>query len=113
MGAEPSTAAQVMITVIPIVGIVMGSVIVFFFLLWRHKQRMELIRQGKEPSDAFDVRSFSLLAGLIAGAVGFVLTIFIMFKEGASYSLLGGLIPLGVGLSLMAYYLLSQNERNR
>lgn len=113
MGAEPSTAAQVMITIIPIVGIVMGSVIIFFFLLWRHKQRMELIRQGKEPSEAFDVRSFSLLAGLIAGAVGFVLTIFILFKEGASYSLLGGLIPLGVGMSLVVYFMLNQNERKR
>jgi uncharacterized membrane protein (GlpM family) len=42
--------------------------------------------------------------------VGFVLTIFILFKDGASYSLLGGLIPLSVGLSLLAYYML-QHER--
>ncbi|MFW5684907.1 MAG: hypothetical protein ACOC1I_08645, partial [Spirochaetota bacterium] len=84
MGAEPTTAAQVMITVIPMVGIVMGSVIIFFFLLWRHRQRMELIRQGKKPDDTLDVRSFSLLAGLIAAAVGFVLTVFILFKDGAS-----------------------------
>ena len=113
MGAEPSAAAQIMITIIPIVGIVMGSIIIFFFLLWRHKQRMELIRQGKKPDDSIDLRSFTLLAGLIAGAVGFVLTVFILFKDGASYSLLGGLIPLSVGLSLAAYYLLSQNERGR
>lgn len=110
MEAAPSATAQVMITIIPIVGIVMGSVIIFFFLLWRHRQRMELIRQGKEPSESFDLRAFSLLAGLIAGAVGFVLTIFILFKDGASYSLLGGLIPLSVGLSLLAYYML-QHER--
>jgi hypothetical protein len=102
-----------MITVIPIVGIVMGSIIIFFFLLWRHKQRMELIRQGKEPLDTFDVRSFSLLAGLISGAVGFVLTIFILFKDGATYSLLGGLIPFAVGLSLLAFFVLRQNERSR
>ncbi|MFP4113879.1 MAG: DUF6249 domain-containing protein [Spirochaetota bacterium] len=113
MGAEPTTAAQVMITVIPMVGIVMGSVIIFFFLLWRHRQRMELIRQGKKPDDTLDVRSFSLLAGLIAAAVGFVLTVFILFKDGASYSLLGGLIPLSVGLSLLAFYVLRENERHR
>lgn len=113
MGTEPSTAAQVMITIIPITGIFIGGVIVFFFLLWRHKQRMELIRSGKEPRDTFDLRSFSLLAGLVAGAVGFVLTIFILFKDGASYSLLGGLIPLSVGMSLIAYFMLQQNERNR
>lgn len=102
-----------MITVIPMVGIVMGSVIIFFFLLWRHRQRMELIRQGKKPDDTLDVRSFSLLAGLIAAAVGFVLTVFILFKDGASYSLLGGLIPLSVGLSLLAFYVLRENERHR
>jgi len=109
----PSTAAQVMITIIPITGIVIGGVIIFFFLLWRHKQRMELIRSGKELNDEFDLRSFSLLAGLIAGAVGFVLTIFILFKDGAGYSLLGGLIPLSVGMSLIAYFMLQPNGRNR
>lgn len=113
MGTEPTTAAQIMITIIPITGIVIGGIIIFFFLLWRHRQRMELIRRGLEPGDTFDLRSFSLLAGLVAGAVGFVLTIFILFKDGASYSLLGGLIPLSVGMSLIAYFMLQQNERNR
>ena len=113
MGTEPSAAAQVMITIIPIAGIVIGGVIVFFFLLWRHNQRMELIRRGIEPKDTFDLQTFSLLAGLVACAVGFVLTIFIMFKDGASYSLMGGLIPLSVGMSLIAFYVLQQNGRTR
>ena len=43
MGSIPSAAAQVLIMVIPIVGIVMGSVVVFFYLLWRHKQNMMMI----------------------------------------------------------------------
>jgi hypothetical protein len=113
MAVGPSTVAQVMITIIPIVGIVVGGVIIFFFLLWRHKQRMELIRNGNLPTDDFDLRSFSLLAGLIAGSVGFVLTIFILLKDGASYSLLGGLIPLSVGASLVAYSISRQNEPRR
>ncbi len=113
MGGEPSPAAQVMITVIPIAGIVIGGIIIFFFLLWRHKQRMELIRNGMEPKDTFDLLSFSLLAGLVSGAVGFVLTIFILFKDGASYSLLGGLIPLSVGMSLLAYFMFYQNGRKQ
>ena len=112
MEVEASTAAQVMITIIPIVGIVVGGVIIFFFLLWRHRQRMEVIRQGKEPADTLDLKSFSLLAGLISAAVGFVLTVFILFKDGASYSLLGGLIPLSVGISLVAFFMLRQNERD-
>ena len=31
-------AVQIIIAVIPIVGIVMGSVLVFFYFLWRDKQ---------------------------------------------------------------------------
>lgn len=109
MSAEPSAAAQVMITIIPIVGIMMGSVIVFFFLLWRHRQRMEIIRQGRDPHDAFDVQSFSLLAGLVAGAVGLVVTLFILVKDGTSYGLLSGLIPLSVGISLVVYSFLRRD----
>ena len=37
-------AVQIIIAVIPIVGIVMGSVLVFFYFLWRHKQIMLQIR---------------------------------------------------------------------
>ena len=102
-----------MITVIPIVGIATGGVIIFFFLLWRHRQRMEIIRQGREPRDAFDVRSFSLLAGLVAGSVGLVLTLFILIKDGTTYSLLGGLIPLSVGISLVVYSSLRGDEGPR
>lgn len=110
---EPAAAAQVMITIIPIVGIVTGGAVIFFFLLWRHRQRMELIKQGKQPIDPIDLRTFSMLAGLVSGAVGFVLTIFIMVKDGATYSLLGGLIPLSVGVSLVVFSMLKSNEPDR
>lgn len=112
MGPVLSAAAQVMITVIPIVAIVLGAVIIFFFLLWRHKQHMRLIERGIQPAGV-DLKSFSLLAGLISGGVGFVLSVFFVVADGATYSLLGGLIPLAVGLSLLAYYVLRDHERPR
>ena len=34
--ASAVPAAQVIIAIIPIVGIVMGSVVIFFYLLWHH-----------------------------------------------------------------------------
>ena len=37
-------AVQIIIAVIPIVGIVMGSVLIFFYFLWRHRQIMLQIR---------------------------------------------------------------------
>ncbi len=109
----PSAAAQVLIMVIPIVGIVMGSVVVFFYLLWRHKQNMMMIEKGLRPPSTFNLLSFSLVAGLVTTCVGFVLSIFFVLTDGASYSLLGGLMPLAIGMSLLAYYLLRHNESGR
>lgn len=113
MGPVLTAAAQVMLTVIPIVAIVMGAIIIFFFLLWRHKQHLKLIERGIEPPSTVDLKSFSLLAGLISAGVGFVLSVFFVVKDGAAYSLLGGLIPFAVGLSLLAYYVLRDHERPR
>jgi len=36
-------AVQIIIAVIPIVGIVMGSVLIFFYFLWRHRPILFLI----------------------------------------------------------------------
>ena len=46
MESVPSKAAQVIISVIPIVGIVMGSAVIFFYLLWNHRQAMKIIETG-------------------------------------------------------------------
>jgi hypothetical protein len=101
-----SRAAQVLIAIIPIAGILMGSVIVFFWLLWGHRRRMLMIRQGIKSDINFDIQTFSLLAGLLNLGVGLVLTIFFLAKEGFSYSLLGGLVPLSIGISLTIFYFL-------
>lgn len=113
MDITPSGAAQVLLTIIPIVGIVMGSTVVFFFLLWRHKQHMKMIEKGMEPPNTFDLVAFSLVGGLVTAGIGFVLSVFFVLTDGATYSLLGGLIPLAVGLSLLVFYLLRNNESRR
>ena len=103
-------AAQVLIAIIPIVGIVMGSIVVFFGLLWRYRQNVKLIEKGVPLPNRFDLTSFTLLAGLVTAGVGFVLSIFLFLTSGGSFSLLGGLIPLAVGLSLLAYYMLRRHD---
>ena len=113
MESFPSAAAQVIISVIPIVGIVTGGVVIFFYLLWRHKQSIKMIESGMRPASSMDLKLFSLVAGLLTAGVGFVLSVFFVLTGGATLSLLGGLIPLAVGLSLLAYYLLRQNESRR
>jgi hypothetical protein len=101
---QTSTAAQVIISIIPIVGIVMGSVVVFFYLLWHYKQQALLIRAEQYVKPDFNLLSFSLLAGLLLSSVGITLTVFLALVQGADYGLLGGLIPLSMGIGLLIYY---------
>jgi hypothetical protein len=99
-----SVTAQILIAIIPIAGIVMGSAVVFFYLLWNHRRKTLMIRQGMKSDFSFDLRTFSLLAGLLNIGVGFVLTVFFLAKVGMDYALLGGLIPLSIGISLTVFY---------
>ena len=107
-----SSAAQVIISIIPIVGIVMGSVVVFFYLLWNHKRRTLLIKAGQFQRPSFDLLTFSLLAGLLLGTVGLALTVFLVIALGVSFGLLGGIIPLAIGIGLLTYYGIKRGERH-
>jgi len=104
VGAVPSPTAQLMITIIPIVGIVTGGIITFFFLLWTHRQRMAQIERGLAPRRLIDLRTFSLLVGILTAAVGLVLTIVHLALGQGGYGLLGGMIPLAVGLGFLTFY---------
>ncbi|MDR2103477.1 MAG: hypothetical protein LBP42_05170 [Treponema sp.] len=106
-----STAAQLIIAIIPLVGIVMGSVVVFFYLLWNHKRRILLIQAGESAQPPFDLLSFSLLAGLLLSSVGISLTVFLAIVKGASYGLLGGIIPLSIGIGLLVYYGMRRGDK--
>ena len=106
-----SSAAQVIIAIIPIVGIVMGSVVVFFYLLWNHRRRVLLIKAGQYQKPDFDLLSFSLLAGLLLSSVGISLTVFLAVLKNTGYGLLGGIIPLSMGIGLLAYYIIKRSDR--
>jgi hypothetical protein len=109
---EPvSSAAQVIIAVIPIVGIVMGSVVIFFYLLWNYRRKSLLIKAGQYAPPRFDILSFSLLAGLLLGSVGVTLTVFLAIVQGPTYGLLGGLIPLSIGTGLLIYYGIKRSDK--
>jgi len=106
-----SAAAQVIIAIIPIVGIVMGSVVVFFYLLWNHRQRTLIIKAGQYNRPDFDLLSFSLLTGLLLSSVGITVTVLLAVIEGGSYGLLGGLIPLSMGVGLLAFFGIKRCEK--
>jgi len=106
-----SAAAQVIIALIPIVGITMGAVVVFFYLLWAHRRRTLLIKAGQYARPEFSLFFFSLLAGLLLGSVGLALTVFLAVMTGPTYGLLGGIIPLSMGAGLLAYHFIKRVDR--
>jgi hypothetical protein len=107
-----SSAAQVIVAIIPIVGIVMGSAVIFFYLLWIHQRRTLLIKAGQYRRPDFDLLSFSLLAGLLLSCVGLALTVFLAIAQGANYGLLGGIIPLSIGAGLLAFYGIKRGDKS-
>jgi hypothetical protein len=106
---EESSVAQLIIAIIPMVGIVMSSVIVFFYLLWYHRRKILLIKAGQYHDKDFDLLSFSLLTGLLLASIGAGLTVFFIVIN-AGYGLLGGIIPLAIGVGLLAFYFVKRGE---
>ena len=96
-------AVNVIIAIIPIVGIVMGSAVIFFYLLWIHRRRTLLIKAGQYKRSDFDLYTFCLLTGLLLGSTGTMLTVFLALIADPGYGLLGGLIPLSIGIGLLAF----------
>ena len=105
-----NTTAQVIIAIIPIVGIVMGSVVIFFYLLWNHRRRTLLIKAGHYSKPEFNLSSFSLLSGILLTSVGVAVTVLLSIVEGASYGLFSGIIPLAMGLGFLVYYVIKRCE---
>jgi hypothetical protein len=108
-----SSSAQIIVAIIPIVGIVMGSIVIFFYLLWAHRRKSLSIKAGQYVKPDFDLLTFSLLAGLLLSSVGVALTILLSLKtREASYGLLSGIIPLAVGVGLLIFYTIKRLEKN-
>ena len=109
---ENSPAAQVILAVVPVVAIVLGSVLLFFFFLWHYRLKRELILSGKYVHTTVkNLRLLSLLLGLLATCVGIPMSGLFWAVEGASYALLGGLIPLFSGIALLIFYGLSRKHQ--
>lgn len=111
MQSSLAPAAQVVLAVVPVVGIVMGCLVLFFYLLWNHRQKVLLIQKGEYRKPEFDVISFSVFTGLLLLFVGLALSGLFILKGGLSYALLGGLIPLACGASFLLFAAIKKNLR--
>lgn len=108
-----SHSAQVIIALIPIVGIAIGGTILFFYLLWAHHETKLRIRMGTYNKTEFGLKTFSLLGGILLVGIGTILTLLFALIDGLSYLLLGGLVPLVVGIGLLVFYKVNPDFRQK
>ena len=99
-----SETAEIIISIVPIVGIGIGGVVVFFSLLWHHHEVKQQIEKGIYKKERFNLKAFSILIGILLTGVGLILSAFFAIANGFSTPLLGGLIPLATGVSLIVFY---------
>jgi hypothetical protein len=107
MNETASNAAQIIIAIVPIVGIAIGGIVLFFYILWHHHETKLQIRTGTYKPQKFDFKTFSLLCGILLTAVGLILTLVFAILDHFSYTLLAGLIPFAVGISFLIFYKLN------
>ena len=108
-----SPAAQVIISLIPIVGIGIGGIVIFFYLLWHHRQITLLIKSGGYNPSKIDLHIASLLLGILLTGIGFVLSVLFALMDGLSYTLLGGLIPLVMGIGFLVFCKVYASIKNK
>ena len=106
-----SPAAQVIVSLIPIVGLVLVFVLIFFALLWHHREVKLQIKNETYAPFEFNWKAFTFLSGLSMIAVGFVLSVMFWAIKGLSWGLLGGLIPLSLGVVFLIFYQFLKNEK--
>jgi hypothetical protein len=101
-------AVEVIISIIPLSGVVLGAVIIFFYLLWSHRRQMFLIETKQYTPVSFNIQMFSLITGLLLSSVGLCLTLFFVLFSGLALYLLCGLVPLSMGIALLVFFALSK-----
>ena len=104
-----SQAAQVVIAVIPIAGIMKGGAVALLYLIYAHKQKMLMIEKGVFRKTRIDLRGIVFFSGFPLSATGLGLTIFFAIKEGINYGMLSGIIPLFIGISFIIYNFLKHS----
>ncbi|PJZ38842.1 hypothetical protein CH354_06545 [Leptospira levettii] len=104
-GSDPYRLA---LYLVPHIGIIFGTTLLFFLFQWWHKQKMALIQSGQYKPWSFDIRLYSFLLGLLLTFTGFTLSFVFILVLGRSMAMLGGLIPFAIGLGLLTFYKLSR-----
>ncbi|EOQ97277.1 hypothetical protein LEP1GSC195_3565 [Leptospira wolbachii serovar Codice str. CDC] len=100
-GSDPY---RLVLYLVPNIGIIFGTTLLFFLFQWWHKQKMALIQSGQYKPWSFDIRLYSFFLGLLLTFTGFALSFVFILVLGNSMAMLGGLIPFAIGLGLLTFY---------
>lgn len=106
-------AAQIIMSLFPIIGVIMATFLLFFYILWHHKQKILLIKTGMYKPSKMDFLNICLLSGILLLTLGSALVIFFISIKRRDYTLLLGLLPLSIGLSLLIYYKVSNKTKRK
>ena len=110
-GQHTDPVAQILLSLVPLVGIIAGMVVLIIFIRHYYATRRQMIEAGRFPTPTIQyLRSLALLGGILAISSGLPLTLLFLVVEGISYPLLGGLIPLFAGIGLLIFFSLSRTE---
>jgi len=86
------------------------AVPVIFLARYRHNERVEMLRQGINPSSAVPGRG-ALFWGLVFTFVGAALVIVSLMPEEDFW--VGGAVSLSLGAAMLVYYKVTASERER
>ena len=105
---EERSSYKFILYMVPNIGIIFGTTLLFFLFKWWHNQKMALIQTGQFKPWSFDLRAYSFFLGLLLTFTGFALSFVFIFVLGRSMAMMGGLIPFAIGLGLLTFYKLSK-----
>ncbi|WP_411824463.1 DUF6249 domain-containing protein [Leptospira sp. 'Mane'] len=105
---EERSSYKFILYMVPNIGIIFGTTLLFFLFRWWHKQKMALIQSGQFKPWSFDLRAYSFFLGLLLTFTGFALSFVFILVLGRSMAMMGGLIPFAIGLGLLTFYKLSK-----
>lgn len=96
-------AAQVILALIPVVGITFAAILVFFVTLWNHHEAKLRIIKGTYVPKKFNVKAFTLLLGMCLIGVGLVFSVMFLLLSGFTWELLSGFLPLVIGIAFTIF----------
>ncbi|HOJ50275.1 MAG TPA: hypothetical protein PKW55_05640 [Spirochaetota bacterium] len=112
LSQKSSPTVDIIVSLIPIVGIIGGCFVFFSIFLFYYKQRILIIQTGNYKPFKVNWNLVLILTGMVTTFVGIAITTVFIINKVYGFELLGGLIPLFTGLAIIFTYIISNKVRS-